>query len=123
MGLLRWFSKNWANTTEPTHADLRTLELPGPVTDAVARVKTAGGTLRGWVLEAETADTLHFVRRTRLFRFADDIRVTVRENGGVARVDAESRSRLGKGDFGQNRRNIRELWATVGDVTSAGRRG
>ena len=122
MGLLRWFSKNWANTTEPTHADLRPLDLAGPLADAVAAVKTAAARLTGWKLEAETADTLHLVRRTRVFRFADDIRLTFHSNGNAVRVDAESRSRLGKGDFGQNRRNIRELWVAVG-VTSADRRG
>lgn len=122
MGLLRWFSKNWANTTEPTHADLRPLELPGSLADAVSRLKVGAGRLRGWTLETETADTLHFVRRTRLFRFTDDIRLTLRVEGDTVRVDAESRSRLGKGDLGQNRRNIREMWAAV-TATSTARRG
>jgi len=119
MGLLRWFTKNWANTTEPTHADLRQLQLACPLAEAVARLKAGAGTLRGWTLEAETADTLHFIRRTRVFRFADDIRLMLRVDGPNVRVDAESRSRLGKGDLGQNRRNIRELWV----ATSAGRPG
>ena len=120
MGLFRWFTRNWANTTEPTHADLRPLELACPLAEAVARLKAAAGTLHGWTLEAETAESLHFVRRTRLLRFADDIRLTLRPTGTGVRVDAESRSRLGKGDLGQNRRNIRELWRAV---TSAGLRG
>lgn len=122
MGLLRWFTKNWANTTEPTHADLRPLELPGPLAEAVVRLKAAAGTLRGWTLEAEAAEALHFVRRTPVFRFADDIRLTLSSVGNVVCVDAESRSRLGKGDLGQNRRNIRELWAAV-SATSAARPG
>lgn len=113
MGLLRWFSKNWANTTEPTHPDLRPLEVRGTRAEVVEHIKAAAGTLRGWSLDEESASGLHFVRRTRLFRFADDIRLTLRESGDTVRVDAESRSRLGKGDLGQNRRNIRELWAAV----------
>jgi len=118
MGLLRWFTKNWANTTEPTHADLAPLRLPGPVADVTARLKVAGQ-VSGWRLKGESPDGLHFVRRTRVFRFADDIRLTLRAEGAVVRVDAESRSRLGKGDFGQNRRNIRELWATVWAISAA----
>ena len=119
MSLLRWFTKNWANTTEPTHADLQPLRLPGPLSEVAARLKTAGGTLRGWRLETESADALHFIRRTRVFRFADDIRVTFQGEGDGVRVGAESRSRLGKGDFGQNRRNILELWAAATPATSA----
>lgn len=122
MGLLRWFSKNWANTTEPTHPDLVPLTMTGSVTDTAARLKAAAATLRGWSLQAETADGLHFVRRTRVFRFADDIRVTFRESDGTVRVDAESRSRVGKGDLGQNRRNIQELWRAV-SATSPALRG
>lgn len=120
MGLLRWVTKNWANTTDPTHADLEPLRLPGPLSAAAGRVKAAAGPLRGWRLEGESEDGVHFVRRTRVFRFADDIRVTLRAEGEGVRVDAESRSRLGKGDLGQNRRNILELWAAI-RATSADR--
>lgn len=45
---------------------------------------------------------------TRIFRFVDDIEVRVSANTEfVAKVDIRSSSRIGKGDFGQNARNIR----------------
>lgn len=48
--------------------------------------------------------------RTRVFRFVDDvlIRVTAREDETV--VTARSASRIGRGDFGQNARNIRAFF-------------
>lgn len=44
---------------------------------------------------------------TRLFRFVDDVTIRVREEGGKTVVSVRSASRVGKGDFGQNARNIR----------------
>lgn len=114
MSLLRWFTKNWANTTEPTHPDLTPLELNAPVADAAVRVKRAAATLRGWSVHAETDSTLHLLRRTRMFRFVDDIKVTLVPTAAGTRVHAESRSRVGSGDLGQNRRNILELWKAIG---------
>ncbi len=114
---LRWLTKNWANTTEPTHADLQPLTLNCRVPEAEAKIIAAIATLRGWsqvpTLPSD-AEQLHLIRKTRLARFIDDIRITIStlpQNG--VRVDAASRSRLGTGDFGQNRRNILELWAAV----------
>jgi uncharacterized protein (DUF1499 family) len=52
---------------------------------------------------------LHVTRRTRVFRFVDDITIQLTEEAGGTRVDAESKSRFGKGDLGQNPRNLREL--------------
>jgi hypothetical protein len=52
---------------------------------------------------------LNLTRRTPVFRFVDDIRVDLSHVDGGTLVSAESRSRLGRGDLGQNPRNLREL--------------
>lgn len=44
--------------------------------------------------------------RSRLFRFVDDVTIRVREEEGRTIVSVRSASRVGKGDFGQNARNI-----------------
>jgi len=44
---------------------------------------------------------------TRVLRFVDDITIHVEPNDEGARVHVRSASRVGKGDFGQNARNIR----------------
>lgn len=61
---------------------------------------------------------LHLVRTTRMLRFKDDIRVTLRplDTGGTL-IEAESRSRVGKGDLGQNPRNLRELLGFLRQVS------
>lgn len=53
------------------------------------------------------------LRTTRLFRFVDDIEVFLQETDGGTQVDVHSESRVGKGDLGQNPRNIRELLAAL----------
>lgn len=114
MGLLRWFTKNSANTSEPTHPDLTPLALPLPPADAIEKVKATVGTMSRWrVVGSDAPDALHITRRTRLFRFADDVRLRFIPTASGCLVHAESRSRVGKGDLGQNRRNILELWAAI----------
>lgn len=113
MGLLRWFTKNWANTDGPTHPDLAPLTLPVPAEAAVERVRAAVASLPRWRVESESAGELKLTRRTRTIRFVDDITLRLIPDGGGTLVHAESRSRLGKGDLGQNRRNILELWDAI----------
>lgn len=119
MGLFRWFTRNWANTTEPTHPDLRPLELPLLIEEAAAIVGAAVGSMGRWRVMAENraAGNLHLTRRTTLFGFTDDVRLTFEPGPGGCRVHAESRSRVGTGDFGQNRRNILELWRAVNTLS------
>ena len=50
-------------------------------------------------------------------RFTDDIVVVLRTEGDLTRVQAQSQSRVGKGDLGQNPRNLKEL---VGYLKQAG---
>ena len=120
MSLIRWFTKNWANTTEPTHPDLRPIVHPGNTAETVVVVESAVHGLKLWTVESAdpAAGTVHLVRRTPVAGFRDDIRLTLTPangNGGDGgtRIDAESRSRVGIGDLGQNRRNILELWAAL----------
>jgi len=52
---------------------------------------------------------LSLTRRTRILRFVDDIEISIEPSDDGSSVTAESRSRIGKGDLGQNRRNLLEL--------------
>jgi uncharacterized protein (DUF1499 family) len=53
-------------------------------------------------------------RTTRIFRFVDDISVLLEPAVGGTAVAARSGSRIGRGDLGQNRRNLAELWEALG---------
>ncbi len=82
--------------------------------DKVAdRVEQWAATRPNWSFESreQSGDEVHvhLTHRTAVLRFVDDIHVRLTEEDGGTRVDAESRSRFGKGDLGQNPRNLREL--------------
>lgn len=51
----------------------------------------------------------HLTRTTPVMRFTDDVHVRLTADGDQTRVNAESQSRFGKGDLGQNPRNLKEL--------------
>lgn len=58
---------------------------------------------------------IRFERRTFL-GFVDDVDVYFREGSKGLEVEATSRSRRGKGDFGQNERNLKELLAFLDEA-------
>jgi uncharacterized protein (DUF1499 family) len=102
-----------ATSDDATDERLRTLEVPLGPGDLAALVTKSAQSLPRWALveQAQTGDTiqLHFVRTTGLVGYKDDIRVRIEPAGEGSRLSAESRSRIGKGDLGQNPRNLREL--------------
>ncbi|QDT04316.1 hypothetical protein K227x_27060 [Rubripirellula lacrimiformis] len=108
---------------------LRPLEIDQQPQAVADRIRNWVSTQSGWTLESDdsaqaddlpqpvgTPDQpvrLHLVRRTRFFGFADDINVSLEPTDQGTRVQAESQSRLGKGDLGQNPRNLRELVGAI----------
>lgn len=62
----------------------------------------------------ETAGVVEATATTRSGWFTDDVTIRVEQNGdGGAIVFVRSRSRVGKGDFGQNARNIAAIQAAM----------
>ena len=61
------------------------------------------------VVAGSNFSRLHLTHTTPLCRFVDDVRVELTEDGSRTSVHATSSSRIGKGDLGQNPRNLREL--------------
>ena len=51
---------------------------------------------------------MNLIRVTPIMRFTDDITVILRNEKEGTRVKATSQSRVGKGDLGQNPRNLKE---------------
>ncbi len=113
MGLLRWFTKNWANTSDPSHSDLAPLTLAVVPARALEVVKRAVATMPRWRVESESPEEIRLTRRTRTIGFVDDVVVAAKPAGPGTILHAASKSRVGIGDFGQNRRNILELWAAI----------
>ena len=122
----RDFSENYAKTDEkasdpalrPVKSDLAPTVLAEQITSWVANKSR-------WNLESSSTDSdgrvkLHLIRTTLIWRFKDDIHVTISPRPAVADdqpggslVTAESQSRIGKGDLGQNPRNLRELLGVI----------
>ncbi|MEZ6141890.1 MAG: DUF1499 domain-containing protein [Zavarzinella sp.] len=111
MSVLRWFTHNVADTAAGTHADLQPVVVHVPPAELVTTIVAQVGAMPRWHVESSTEQQIHLTRRTRLFRFIDDIFLTISHHESGALVHFRSKSRLGKGDLGQNRRNILQLIA------------
>ncbi|MGE3818046.1 MAG: DUF1499 domain-containing protein [Isosphaeraceae bacterium] len=112
MSWTEWFTRNWSRLSDDADDPrLRPLELPIPPAEAVTwAAKVIASAPRWRVLESDPArGSLHATHATLLWRFVDDIRLTFEPHGSGSRLVGESRSRIGKGDLGQNDRNLREL--------------
>jgi uncharacterized protein (DUF1499 family) len=80
------------------------------VFDAAVR---AVGSMPRWTLAAARLEQgeIRAEARTRLFRFVDDVVIRVAEEENRTVVNVRSASRVGRGDFGQNARNVRAFLA------------
>lgn len=114
LGLLRaWPAINVVETGKtPEYPDIVPLVYRAEAAQVLDAVLHAVHRLPRWSLVAyrpETAE-VRAEATSRLFKFVDDvlIRVTGRDEG-VA-VEVRSASRIGRGDFGQNARNIRAFF-------------
>lgn len=53
---------------------------------------------------------VHAEAKSRVFKFVDDVRIRVARRDDTVLVEVTSASRVGRGDFGQNARNIRTFF-------------
>lgn len=63
-----------------------------------------------WEVVAGKDGVIWATRRTRVFRFVDDVYLLLLPAHDSTVVFARSASRVGRGDLGQNRRNLGEFW-------------
>ncbi len=96
---------------------LRPLTASASRVAAVAAVERSAATLPRWsrvrTERGDSATLVHLVRSSRLFRFKDDVTVRVTDREAGCLITARSASRVGKGDLGQNPRNLKELLGRV----------
>ena len=124
----RGLTTNWAELRDASDdPELRSLNLQASPHEVAERISNWAERTSRWRLtevndsQGETTSPdgsstdshvsiqLRLTRRTRVFRFVDDVHVVLAPSGSGTKVTAESRSRVGKGDLGQNRRNLKEL--------------
>jgi uncharacterized protein (DUF1499 family) len=113
--LARGSGRNFAATSPAAEdARLRPRVLPLPVESAADRVMHAIVGLRGWRVVGHCGGIIQATRTTRLFRFVDEVSILLEPAAGGTAISAHSASRVGRGDLGQNRRNLAELWRALG---------
>ena len=118
----RDLTTNWA-TTDAEAADelLRPLKLAGSSEEVVTAIRDWAETQSHWLVADEqptgNVTAVHLVRTTRLMRFRDDVTVRVQTLEAGTLVTAESRSRTGRADFGQNPRNLREILGALQETS------
>lgn len=111
LGLV-WPKINDIRTGEtPEYPDLQVQQFAGrqkgEVFDAVLDVAQE----MEWEIREANADQglVEAVATVPIFRFRDDVTVTVSETDGTVGVHVRSRSRVGKSDLGENARRIRKF--------------
>jgi hypothetical protein len=120
---------DWGRDFTTNHAEvsfdaqepaLRSFVSRRSTADLVTALQWGARRIGGWEFigtAAEGQDTfVMFVRTSRIFRFKDDIKMRVRDKRTERVISGQSSSRFGKGDLGQNPRNLRRLMAETKDI-------
>jgi uncharacterized protein (DUF1499 family) len=113
------WSRDWTQNTSETDPaakdiDMQPIATSLSTTDFAELVVVAMKDIPRWKLMDQTVDgndrtKLDFVHSTFLMRYKDDIAVEIVKTVTGSTLYAKSQSRVGKGDLGQNPRNIKEL--------------
>jgi uncharacterized protein (DUF1499 family) len=125
---LVWAYATWPRINDvetgktPEYPDLR----PKMYAASVARVAKASeeaiGHLPRWSLVGSGSGpgghSIQAISTTRVFRFKDDVTIRIYREGPWTYVTVRSKSRVGKGDFGQNARNIQAFLAELDRLMS-----
>ena len=110
-----WPTLNDVKTGEtPEYADLRPQQFKHPY-ERVFDAALATAQALGWEVTARDRDQgeIRAVATTRVFRFKDDVTITIGREGEGVVVNVRSHSRIGKGDLGTNARRIRQFQAEL----------
>ena len=104
------FASLQADAADP---DLRVLVIPGYHDHIVKWMEQWAGETPGWehqeTIWQDGAAEVHLIHATPILRFRDDIHVSLMTVETGTLIHATSESRIGKGDLGQNPRNLKEL--------------
>jgi len=103
-----------ATSNDAANPSLRNIDSKLPPEELAEVVRQAVPELNGWKLAGSgQPDVVRFTRTTRLMGFVDDIEVTIQATSDGSTLSAVSQSRTGRGDLGQNPRNLVELTNAV----------
>lgn len=94
------------------YPDIQPLRFPLSKERVVDGALHAVNQLPNWSLSSYDVDRgeVRAEASTSLLRFVDDVVIRVLEESSDVKVEVRSASRVGRGDFGQNARNIRKFF-------------
>lgn len=84
----------------------------GPAPDALARVRAAALSFPRTNVVEEAPGYVHITFTSAVFRFVDDVEFEADEAAKV--VNVRSASRVGRGDFGVNRKRVEAIRSNLG---------
>lgn len=110
-----------ATSSDASDPLLRTLELSASADEIRKAVDQFVERSAAWTASensnAEAGEnSILLVRKTRWLGFADEAQVFLQPTEAGTQVDIASQSRVGRGDLGQNPRNLRELTQMLHDA-------
>lgn len=106
------FRNRVGTTPDASNPGLRTRLYAGGPKKIFDYAKKLAEKRRGWKIVETNLDAgvLKVEAKSRIFRFVDDVIIRVHPApGGGTLLDMESRSRVGKGDFGANARRVKSF--------------
>ena len=111
----RDLTTNTAETSaDATDENLSTLDIIQNREPAIESILAVVKQISNWEFIDQSEDelghqVLHVTRTTGVMRYVDDIYISIEEKNLGCRINVRSQSRVGKGDLGQNPRNIKQL--------------
>lgn len=114
LAMLKQGSGGAVAATSPAARDprLHPRTYPGRASEVARCTEVAITPLPRWEVVTGRNGVIWLTRRTRL-GFVDDVYLLLIPSGDSTIVFARSASRMGGYDFGQNRRNLGELWQVL----------
>lgn len=117
------WSRDWTTNFAETTAEAEDINLR-PIESSLSPEKLAGLVVETmkpadrWTVESPRSVEagrieIDLVHKTFWMGFKDDVQVTIEASDGGSRLSATSQSRIGKGDLGQNPRNLKDLISRV----------
>lgn len=113
-------ARAWHAAGAGSNIAVATHDVAVPITIATGYVVEAALGLPRWRHEGTRGEVIWLTRRTRIFRFVDDIHVVAEATPEGTRLLLRSASRVGKDDLGQNARNLQELITALEAKARAG---
>lgn len=106
-------TSNHVDTATGVPSELQPRQYEAPL-QSVSEAVLASLDHLGWdvVYRDETTFEVE-IPVARIGLFIDDMKVTLSENNGITTVNVQSHSRVGRGDLGENRRHVMQLFTVL----------